>query len=499
MTAAAQALEPAPPVLLPYQQRWVGDGSPVKLAEKSRRTGYTWATACEAVLVAGATNGQDVWYLGPDQELAREFISDAAEWSTRLDMAARTIAGAATLEGDSRVEEVLIRDDEKDILAYRITYGSGFRVSALTSSPRKFRGRSGYAIIDEAAFHDRLDELLKAAIAFLMWGGRVGIISTHNGVDNPFNKLIDDVRGGRKDWSLHRCTLDEALEEGLYRRICLVLRQEWTAQGELDWRARLIADYGEGADEELHVVPAKAGRKYLSGTLVEDCMYRAPVLRLTYSDEWATGGDEVRIEERDAEVLEWCESELRPLLAKLPRDRVHCLGEDFGRTSDLSVFAPVTLEQDLVRRIPFLVELRNVPHRHQEQILLYILDGLPRLSKVWMDAGGNGSALAEAAFEAKGGGVVERIHIRREWYAEQLPLFRAALQDSLVLIPRDVDVKTDLQSFELVEGVPRLPSTRVKGKSGPRHGDAGIALVMALGASRDDSAQSWLDTFGGKN
>ncbi len=32
----------APPVLLPYQQRWVADTSPLKVIEKSRRTGITW-------------------------------------------------------------------------------------------------------------------------------------------------------------------------------------------------------------------------------------------------------------------------------------------------------------------------------------------------------------------------------------------------------------------------------------------------------------------------
>ncbi|EIQ4348837.1 hypothetical protein LU516_004939, partial [Escherichia coli] len=31
----------APPVLLPYQQRWVADASPLKVIEKSRRTGIT--------------------------------------------------------------------------------------------------------------------------------------------------------------------------------------------------------------------------------------------------------------------------------------------------------------------------------------------------------------------------------------------------------------------------------------------------------------------------
>ncbi len=39
-------------VLLPYQKRWIADESPLKIAEKSRRTGITWAEAADAALTA---------------------------------------------------------------------------------------------------------------------------------------------------------------------------------------------------------------------------------------------------------------------------------------------------------------------------------------------------------------------------------------------------------------------------------------------------------------
>ena len=37
-------------VLLPYQKIWIADDSPLKIAEKSRRTGITWAEAADATL-----------------------------------------------------------------------------------------------------------------------------------------------------------------------------------------------------------------------------------------------------------------------------------------------------------------------------------------------------------------------------------------------------------------------------------------------------------------
>ena len=45
-------------------------------------------------------------------------------------------------------------------------------------------------------------------------------------MDNPFNELITDIRAGKKPYSIHRITFDEAVSDGLYRRICLRLGKE---------------------------------------------------------------------------------------------------------------------------------------------------------------------------------------------------------------------------------------------------------------------------------
>ena len=41
-----------PPVLLPYQQAWIADEAALKIAEKSRRIGLTWAEAADDVLIS---------------------------------------------------------------------------------------------------------------------------------------------------------------------------------------------------------------------------------------------------------------------------------------------------------------------------------------------------------------------------------------------------------------------------------------------------------------
>ena len=62
-------------VLLPYQKRWIADTSPLKIAEKSRRTGLTWAEAADAALngsMAASAGGCDTFYVGTTKDMARE-------------------------------------------------------------------------------------------------------------------------------------------------------------------------------------------------------------------------------------------------------------------------------------------------------------------------------------------------------------------------------------------------------------------------------------------
>jgi phage FluMu gp28-like protein len=124
-------------------------------------------------------------------------------------------------------------------------------------------------------------------MALQMWGGCVCILSTHNGDDNPFNELVKEVREGKKHYSLHRTTFDEALEQGLYKRICLVKGEVWTAEKQEQWRDEIIGDYGDGADEELFCIPTRAGRRYFPSALLEAVFDPgAAVIRKSYEDSF---------------------------------------------------------------------------------------------------------------------------------------------------------------------------------------------------------------------
>ncbi|WP_369951975.1 hypothetical protein [Ralstonia syzygii] len=468
----------APPVLMGYQQRWVADKSPLKVIEKSRRTGLTWGEAADNVLTAAsnrAAGGQNVYYIAYNQDMTIEYIQACAMWARAFNHAA------------SEIEEGFWEDDEddKNIKTFTIRFpASGFRIVALTSRPSNLRGRQGTIVIDEAAFHDQLGELLKAALAMLIWGGRVRVISTHNGAENPFNELVEDIRAGKRKGAVHRVTFQEAVTEGLYRRVCMRLGKAWAATEEDAWMADVYAFYGDGAEEELNCVPANSGGAWLSRALIESRMSTdTPVLRWECKAGFELLSDHIRA----AECRDWLEAGLAPLLAALPADAISFNGEDFGRTGDLTVHVPLIQTQNLVRRVPFLVELRNVPFRQQEQIAFYLLDRLPRFTGGAFDARGNGQFLAEVAMQRYGASRIQQVMLSEGWYREHMPPVKAALEDgTLDGLPKDADVLADLRAVQVVKGVPRIPDTRTTGEDkGKRHGDAAVAVALAYFASRE--------------
>lgn len=459
-----------PPALLPYQTAWLDDDAPVKVCEKSRRVGISWCEASHDALLAGSMGGMDVWYIGYNKDMAVEFINDTAFWVQHYALAA------------SAKEEILVEDRDKSILAYRIRFSSGHRVTALSSRPSNLRGKQGKIVIDEAAFHDDLPGLFKAAIALLMWGGRVAAISTHFGDDNPFNALVNEIRSGKKPYSLHRITLDDALAQGLYRRICLKLGRTWSRAGEDAWRREILDYYGDAADEELFCVPSNSAASYLPRTLVEACMDPAsPVLRWRCEPAFA----ELPDEDRHEAAQRWLREHLDPVLGRLPETYPTWFGEDFGRSGDLTVIFPLQEQPGLKWRAPCVIELRNVPFRQQEEILFHLADRLPRFRGAAMDARGNGQYLSEVAMQRYGAWRIRQVMLSTEWYREQMPRYKAAFEDRALVLPRDADILDDHRAVKMETGVAKVPEGyRTRGRDGgQRHGDSAVAGALAFYAA----------------
>lgn len=455
---------------LPYQSAFIGDDADVKIIEKSRRIGISWAMAHYSALFAAEADGKDSFYIGYNKDMAREFIDDAAAF-------AKSVAqGLKTFE----FEDEVFKDEGKDITVFRLNFVSGHKVEALSSRPSSLRSHKGGVriVIDEAAFHDDLPGLIKAAMAHLIWGGKVAIISSHNGDDNYFNEIIKQCRAGRLPYSVHRVTLDDALAQGLYQRICLVTERKWSAEAETAWRADLIKKYGDGANEELFCIPARSGTRYFSRALVENCMAKdIPVYRYTCSNEFTFMSDF----ERERATLAW----LRENVIIPQTTESIFIGEDFGRSGDLSVLAPFARSKTMRMRNLFMVEMRNVPFAQQEQINRFVLDAFPGFRGAAYDARGNGQYLAERMAQRYGATRVHQVMLSQQWYADNMPKHKARFEDHTITLPLNEEILDDYRTVGLKNGVP-VVLERTGDDAGKRHGDSVIACVLADFAERSE-------------
>lgn len=244
-------------VLMRHQADWLEDQSDLKLAVKGRRTGITFAEALDHTLIAAAKKsegGQNCFYIGDTKDKGREFIGYVAHF-------ARIVAGEL-----GKIEEFLFEDQKADgsigqIPAFRIKFASGCRVEALSSRPENIRGLQGTVCIDEAAFHANVREVLDAVNALLIWGGKIRVISTHNGVLSPFNELVREAEAGKVPFKVHFIPFSKAVENGLFKRVCLIKGKPWTAEAQVDWEKLIRGAYGPrlaAMRQELDAIPAEA-------------------------------------------------------------------------------------------------------------------------------------------------------------------------------------------------------------------------------------------------
>jgi len=398
-------------LLLRYQQKALAECSlhSLLVIEKSRRIGLTWGLAAFAVLTAGARRGEggdDVSYISFSQEMTREFIDAAAMW-------AKAFLGVTADVNETLFDDVDEHGNTKAIKAFRINFASTFEITALSSAPRSLRGRKGVVIIDEAAFVDNLDELLKAALALLMWGGRVVVVSTHNGIDNPFNQLLDEIRSGRRKGGTFKITFQDAIGDGLYERICLVNGREATAAGGAAWEADIRSSYGDAAAEELDCIPATGAGAWLPPDLV-----------IAAQSEFAGKPD---------------------LYAK----GLCVIGRDIARRRDLAVMWLF----ELVGSILWLRErreMRDVSFTEQEQIF----DGLMKryhVLRAGVDQTGMGEGEGERAI-ARHGDRVQGILFTPAAKLDMAIAMKKRFEDGTIRIPDDAAIRADFRAIKRAKG-----------------------------------------------
>jgi phage terminase large subunit-like protein len=238
-----------PPILFPYQQEifkaYYSDKYKLFISSKARRIGYTWGLAALAVLEASKQKqAGNFYYISVNLNLAREFIDCCSAWTKHFQIAA------------TDAYEELYADERTDILSLRINFSSGKKIVALSSQPTSVRGLQGNILLDEFAFLENQQEFLDAVQALMIWGNKLFVVSTHNGEDNLFNDLCKKTDAGELPYFHHKVTFKQAINQGLYKRICLVTGEEWTEEKENEWIKKIYSNYGSGAAQELDAIPA---------------------------------------------------------------------------------------------------------------------------------------------------------------------------------------------------------------------------------------------------
>ncbi|QPL39377.1 hypothetical protein IT881_15160 [Erythrobacter sp. A30-3] len=486
-------------ILMKHQVEWLADRSTLKIAEKGRRTGVTFAEALDSTLIAAAAKsagGETTFYIGDTKDKGLEFVSVCAQF-------ARTVAKEML-----GIHEFLFEDRQDDgtskfINAYRIRFASGHQIVALSSNPANIRGLQGRVVIDEAAFHRNVAAVIDACNALLIWGGTIRIISTHNGVLNPFNELIKEAREKKNDYSVHTITFDDAVENGLYERVCLTKGWTPTPEGKAEWYRKVRRSFGtrtEAMREELDAIPREGEGQLLPLAWIESVAndnymvqrWEAPPSQAGAPDFTYWSG-----ERRKASMLAWLVEQVQPILAEYADARhTWFLGEDFAMRQDRTSLVTGFVDQQLRRHVPLIVELRACPYDQQKQALFWLVDFLQAIGRFGggiLDANGNGMALAQEAAQQYGPERIVELMPSAAWRRETGPAFRAAFEDRTIVIPADRDTRDDLRQLQMTGGVATMP-THVRNEGtdgGKRHGDNAIGLWNFHAASMRDATPTY--------
>lgn len=446
---AAQNI-PSPALLLPYQSRWVKDRSRLKICEKSRQIGWTWATAYELVSRKSLVDARlDAWISSRDEIQARLFLEDCKSFAHMLQIAAEDMG-----------EKVI---DDKGHSAFVLALANGLRLHSMSSNPDAQAGKRGDRVLDEFALHPDPRKLYAIAYPGITWGGSLQIFSTHRGSGNFFHTLVREIRekGNPKGFSLHRVTLADALDEGFLHKLQAKLpaadeRQGMDEAAYFDFIRRGCAD-DETFRQEYMCEPADDASAFIEYGLIDACRYPA------------------------GEAWQWTLAEAEAARA---RGTEIYYGLDIGRVSDLTSLC--VLEKSGCRHfIRRRIDLKGVSFTEQEA-RLYPWMSLARRGCI--DATGLGMQFAERAARRFGASRAEGVVFTGPVKEDLAYPVRSAFEDGAVRLGFDDDaLVSDIRKIRketTASGNVRFAADRGEGG----HADRFWALALAIHAGKRTGA-----------
>jgi phage FluMu gp28-like protein len=430
------------PFFLPYQQKWIQDNSRLKIMEKARQIGISWATAYGIIRSTAQENQPyDTWICSRDELQAKLFIQDCSQFANTINLAA------------TEISEPILRKQAKTPTTV-LEFCNKKRVYSLSSNPNAQAGKRGSRVLDEFALHPDPYELYSISYPGISWGGQLAIISTHRESKNFFNSLIQEIRenGNPKNFSLHRVTLQDALDQGFLKKLKAKLplddpRQSMTEGDYYDFIRKSSPDE-ESFLQEYMCQPSDTQTIFLNYALIEPCLYES-------SFEW-----ENQLQQEGHYPL--------------------YLGVDVARKEDLTVFWLL----ESVHSILFtrkIVCLKNSSFSEQESILWDFLQ-YKNLRFVCIDQTGIGYQFTEKAIERFGTSKIEGIYFTQTIKSVLAYELRARFEKQSIRIPNSPEILSDLRSIKkecTPTGTIRFSADRSKNG----HADRFWALALAVNAS----------------
>jgi len=430
-------------LLLDFQARWVADTSRLKLMEKSRQIGISWGTAYAAVERTARRDARnDQWVSSRDELQAKLFIDDCKMW-------ARVLAVAAEDLGE------MVIDPKDGVSAYVLQFANGKRIHSMSSNPDAQAGKRGGRVLDEFALHPDPRKLWSIAYPGITWGGSLEVISTHRGSHNFFNQLIKEAReqGNPKKISLHRVTLEDALNDGFLWKLQQMLPADDERQG-MDEAAYFDFVRSGAADEESFQQeymcrPADDSAAWLPYDLISGC-------------ETPQAGHAAGYEGNPCYV-----------------------GMDFAARGDLTVIA-VLEEVGDVLWCRELIELHATSFAEQLARFDQVMRDY-RVVRAALDQTGLGEMPVQEAKRRHGNMRVEGVLFNPSRKLDMATALKQRFEDRAIRIPASPVLRADLHSVKREEGAtgaPRLVAERQGGSHADRFWSLALAAASASNGER---------------
>jgi phage FluMu gp28-like protein len=426
---------------MPYQEAWILDESPLRIIEKSRQVGITYADAYDSVIKVSAEGARlDVWVSSRDQAQAKLYLEDCKQWAVFLHLHFVDLG-------------LVILDPKTNSSAYVLQFANGRRIYCLSSSPNALAGKRGHVKLDEFALHQDQRLLYKVAKPVTTWGGQLSIISTHRGIGTVFNQIINEIvhHGNPKHWSHHKVPIQLAVEQGLVTRI-----NERTSANETNEqflsRIRSECIDEEQWNQEYCCVPADESAAFITHEMISAC------------------------EDSHLRLLRF--EELKEIIINNPKSSFY-IGMDVARKENLCVI-------DLGEKIGDVmwdrcrVELKDKAFSEME-FELHRLLSLRQVKRACIDATGMGMQLAERAREGFGH-KAEPITFTPAVKEELAFDLRRDFEDRKLRIVRDDNLRSDLRALK--KDVTAAGNIRFAGESENSHCDRTWAMALRQHAAR---------------